>query len=71
MENEIIMTLQEASAYCGYKDTKKFMSSWVIKYKVPYENRGKRKFFIRSILNKWLVKIAENNAKKVHNNATL
>lgn len=63
---EVVMTLQEASNYCGYKDQRKFMSSWVRKYKVPYEMRGKRRIFLKSVLNRFLVKVAESTARKVH-----
>ena len=65
-EGEIVMSLREAAKYVGYKDWRKFMSNWVRKNKVPYEIRGIRKVFLKSILDKWLVKIAETTARKVY-----
>lgn len=65
MEHEIIMNMQNAAEYVGYKNKRCFMEKWVRKYKVPYELRGSQKIFLRSILDKYLHKIAEDTAKKL------
>ncbi len=65
-DGEIVMSLREAARYVGYRDWRKFMSNWVRKNKVPYEIRGIRKIFLKSILDKHLVRIAETTARKVY-----
>lgn len=64
--NGELLTLQEAAAYVGYKNKRSFMRGWVVKHKVPYDLRGRQKFFVRSILDKYLVKVAEATARKVY-----
>ena len=62
---ETIMTALQAANYVGYKSTRHFRD-WVRLHKVPYEIRGRRKIFLKSILDKWLVKIAEKTARKIY-----
>lgn len=62
---ETIMTALQAANYVGYKSTRRFRD-WVRANKVPYEIRGRRKIFLKSILDKWLVKIAEKTAKRIY-----
>lgn len=65
MDGETILTMQQAANYVGYKSTRRF-SGWVVRYKVPYERRGTQKLFLKSILDRWLVKIAETTARKMY-----
>jgi hypothetical protein len=62
---EDIMTMQQAAEYVGYKNKRRFMENWVRKNKVPYELRGSQKIFLRSNLDRYLHKIAEDTAKKI------
>ena len=62
---EKILTAPQAANYVGYKSTRRFRD-WVRLHKVPYETRGRRRFFLQSILDKWLVKIAEKSARKMY-----
>lgn len=61
-----VLNLQEAANYCGYRDKRKFYRNWVVPNKVPFELRGNKKFFLKEILEKWLVKIAEATARSVY-----
>lgn len=63
---EILLTLPQAAAYCGYKSKRNFMENWVRKHKVPYDKRGNRNFFLKSVLDRWLLKVAEANARKFY-----
>lgn len=64
-DGETVMTMQQAANYVGYKSTKRF-GGWVRRHKVPYELRGTQKIFLKSILDRWLVKIAQATARKVY-----
>ena len=66
MEKVGVLSLQEAATYCGYRDKRKFLRNWVHTNKVPYETRGLKKFFLKEILDKHLLKIAERTARKIY-----
>lgn len=66
MRCESLLTLDEAATYVGYKNTRSFVRGWVVKHKVPYEMRGRQKFFMREILDRYLIKVAEATARKVY-----
>ncbi len=61
-----VMTMQVAAEYVEYKNKRSFFRGWVLKHKVPFELRGNQKIFLKSILDKWLVKVAERTARKVY-----
>ena len=66
MNEKGVMTLQEASEYCGYADKNQFMDAWVLPHQVPFEIRGKRKFFLKRILDDKLLEVALNTAKSIY-----
>lgn len=66
MRCESLLTMDEAATYVGYKNKRAFMRGWVIPHKVPYDLRGRQKFFMREILDRYLIKVAEATARKVY-----
>ena len=63
---EGLFSLEQAAEYVGYVNKRSFMRGWVVKHKVPYEVRGRQKFFLREILDRYLIKVAEATARKVY-----
>lgn len=53
--DDVLLNMEEAANFCRYESKVAFMN-WVRRYNIPYETRGKAKFFFESNLRKGLVK---------------
>ena len=62
--DDVLLNMEEAANFCRYESKVAFMN-WVRRYNIPYETRGKAKFFFESNLRKGLVKAQKTSQIKV------